>query len=50
MQTEPTTTTHPAASAEDRGDALYGATPLQAWRCFLTKYVVFSGRASRSEF
>ena len=30
--------------------ALYGATPPQAWRRFVRKYVTFSGRASRSEF
>jgi len=47
---QPVTATRAAASAEDRGDALYGATPLQAWRRFVTKYVAFSGRASRSEF
>jgi uncharacterized membrane protein YhaH (DUF805 family) len=34
---------------KDEG-ALYGASAPQAWRRFVTKYFVFSGRASRSEF
>ncbi|GGL63261.1 hypothetical protein GCM10011575_22170 [Microlunatus endophyticus] len=46
------TESYPAGQIEghDNGGALYGATPPQAWRRFVTRYVVFSGRASRSEF
>ena len=40
----------PGPATDNRDSALYGATPFQAWRRFVTKYVVFSGRASRSEF
>lgn len=37
-------------SQADTGGALYGASPVQAWRRYVTKYFVFSGRASRAEF
>lgn len=37
-------------ATRSNADACYGASAPQAWRRFVTKYFVFSGRASRSEF
>ncbi|RZU62879.1 DUF805 domain-containing protein [Zhihengliuella halotolerans] len=41
---------YPSAVEPPREQPLYGATMLQAVKRFFTKYAVFTGRASRSEF
>jgi uncharacterized membrane protein YhaH (DUF805 family) len=41
---------HRPDHGRDDSSALYGASLPRAWARFVTKYVVFSGRASRSEF
>ncbi|MGI9825061.1 DUF805 domain-containing protein [Agromyces sp. Marseille-Q5079] len=41
---------HPASAASALSQPLYGATFGQAVSRFFTKYAVFSGRASRSEY